>query len=91
MRPSDVKDTIKRKFYYPRTFAQHKNKGKVNNKLRPFKIKNGDYVRISHLRNVFTRAFDGIYTGEEFRIHKRYHGGRLPIYRLQEEENKGTF
>ena len=43
---------------------------------------------------MFTRAYDETYSGEVFRIYKRYHRGTLPIYRLQDlqqEEIKGTF
>ena len=59
-----------------------------------FKYKIGDYVRIGHLKNVFTRAYDETYSGEVFQVYKRYHRIILPIYRLrdlQQEEIKGTF
>ena len=51
-------------------------------------------MRISHLKTVFTRAYDETYSGEVFQIYKRYHRGALPIYRLQDlqqEEIKITF
>ena len=75
-------------------FAQNPRSNKPNIKLRPFKYKIDDYVRISHLKTVFTRAYDETYLGEVFQIYKRNHRGALPIYRLQDlqqEEIKGTF
>ncbi|XP_060560808.1 uncharacterized protein LOC132720657 [Ruditapes philippinarum] len=94
MRPIDVKETNQEEVRLSTYFTQNKNKGKGNIKLRPFKFKIGDYVRISHLRTVFTQANDETNTGEVFRVYKRYHRGTLPIYRLQimqQEEIKGTF
>ena len=63
-------------------------------KLKPFKFKIGDYVRISHLKNVFARAYDETYSGEVLEVHNRYHRGTIPIYRIrdvQHEYIKGTF
>ena len=63
-------------------------------KLKPFKFKVGDNVRISHLRTPFTRAYDETYTGEVFQVHIRYYRGILPIYRLRDmqgDEITGTF
>ncbi|WAR09592.1 hypothetical protein MAR_034668 [Mya arenaria] len=59
---------------------------KTVTKLKPFKLKVGDYV--SHLKTVLTRAY------EVFRVHKHYNKGTLPIYRLRDLQNeniKGTF
>ena len=54
----------------------------------------GDHVRISHLKTIFTRAYDETYTGELFKVSKRYYRGTIPVYRLKDmldEEIKGTF
>lgn len=94
MRPSDVKDNNQEEVRLSTYFAQNSKTDKVNIKFRPFKFKIGDYVRISHLRNAFTRAYDETYSGEVFKIYKRYHRGILPIYRLrdlQDEDITGTF
>jgi len=43
---------------------------------------------------VFTRAYDQIYSGEVFKVNKRYSRGTLPIHRLldlQNEDITGTF
>ncbi len=60
----------------------------------PFKLKQGDYVRISHLRRAFQREYDERYTGEIFKVATRRVRGGLNIYTLtdfQDEEVKGTF
>ena len=94
MTPASVKDDNEEEARLPTYFAQNPRSNKPNIKLRPFKYKINDYVRISHLKTVFTRAYDETYSGDVFRIYKRYHRGALPIYRLQDlqqEEIKGTF
>ena len=94
MSPSEVNDKNQEELRLSTYFAQNKTDSKAVHKLKTFKYKVGDYVRISDLRNVFTRAYDETYSGEVFQIHKRYHRGTLPIYRLrdmQDEDIKGTF
>ena len=76
-------------------FSQNKSRVKSEtNELKRFKYKIGDHVRITYLKNVFTRAYDQTYSGEVFVISKRYHRGILSIYRLndlQNEDIRGTF
>jgi len=95
MIPADVRDANSEEVRLATYFAQNpKMKQKMSNKRKPYKFKIGDHVQISHLRTVFTRAYDETYTGEVFKIHKRYHRGTLPIYRLQDmqqEDITGTF
>ena len=64
--------------------------------LKPYEFNIGDYVRISHLRNAFTGAYDETYSGEVFKVHNtcRYHRGILLIYKLrdlQDEDISRTF
>lgn len=94
IRPSDVKVTNEEEVRLATYFAQNTKNSTINTKLKPYKFKIGAYVRISHLKSAFTRAYDQTYTGEVFKIHKRYYRGSLPIYRLvdlEDEEIKGTF
>ena len=94
MRPADVKQNNQEDVRIATYFAQSSKQKQLTTKLKPFKFKYGDYVRISHLKTAFTRAYDQTYSGEVFQIHKRYHRGTLPIYRLrdlQDEDIKGTF
>ena len=94
MRPADAKDKNQEEVRLATYFARNPKQAKTNTKLKLFKFKEGDYVRISHLKTVFTRAYDQTYSGEVFKVHKRYHRGTLPIYRLrdlQNEDIKGTF
>ena len=75
-------------------FAQQKKRVKSSPALKPFKYKVGDYVRITHLRQTFTRAYDETYSGEVFRVFKRYHRGGLSIYKLrdlQRDDIQGSF
>ena len=61
---------------------------------KPFRFKVGDKVRITYIRNIFTREYDEKWTGEIFKVTQRIMRGRLPIYRLKDfhdEEIKGTF
>ncbi|WAR04400.1 hypothetical protein MAR_019769 [Mya arenaria] len=77
MPTSDVTDT-NQEVQLATYVSQNPKYAKQDTKLKPFKFTVGNYVRISHLRN----------------IHKRYHRGTLPIYRLrdlQDEEIKRTF
>jgi hypothetical protein len=61
---------------------------------KPFRFKVGDKVRITYIRNIFTREYEEKWTGEIFKVTQRIMGGGLPIYRLKDvhdEEIKGTF
>ena len=94
MAPADVKNTNQEEVRLATYFAQNPKHKVLNTKLKVFKYKIGDHVRISHTRNVFTRAYDETYSGEVFQVFKRYHRGTLPIYRLrdlQHDDIKGTF
>ena len=89
--PSDVTENNEEAVHLS-TYLSRRND--VNTTLRRFKYKVGDYVRISHLKTPFTRAYDETFTGEMFKIDKRYRRGDIPVYRLrdmQDDEIKGTF
>ena len=58
-----------------------------------YKFNVGDLVRIPFYRNIFSKDSDEKWTGELFRIAKRYFRGSKPIYRIQDysgEDIKGT-
>lgn len=40
-------------------------------------------------KNVFTGAYNQTYSGEVFKVNKRYHRGTRPVYKY--ENVKGTF
>ena len=66
----------------------------VKRTRKPFKFKLGDRVRISHLRNVFSREYDEKWSGEIFAVSQKILRGGLPVYRLKDydgDEIKGTF
>jgi len=59
-----------------------------------FKFKVGDKVRITQLRNIFSREYDEKWTGEVFNISSRFWRNNTPIYRIKDyngEEITGTF
>ena len=59
-----------------------------------FKLNEGDYVRISHLRRTFQREYDERYTGEIFKVATRRVRGGLNVYTLKDfydEEVEGSF
>ena len=59
-----------------------------------FTYKIGDRVRITHLRNIFSREYDIKWTGEIFTVAQRFYRGNTPIYRLKDyagESITGSF
>lgn len=63
-------------------------------KHNPFTFKVGDKVRISHLRSAFQREYDIKWSGEIFKINKRFLRQNQPIYKIVDWFNKpvkGTF
>ena len=49
-----------------------------------FRFRIGDKVRITHLRNIFSREYDEKWTGEIFTIFKRFWRKQTPIYRIKD-------
>jgi hypothetical protein len=63
-------------------------------KKMTFKFKIGDKVRITQLRNIFSREYDEKWTGEVFNVSQRFWRSEVPIYKIKDyhdEEIKGTF
>ena len=59
-----------------------------------FKFEIGDVVRLSYLAKTFDRGYDQKWTGELFRIVKRYLRRGIPVYKVQDyagESITGTF
>ena len=80
--PSDVKPTNEEEIRISTYLAQNRPSNNRIPRKRPFKYRLDQYVRVSHLKGAFTRAYDQTYSGEIFRISKRYYRGNLPVYRL---------
>ncbi|XP_063435899.1 uncharacterized protein LOC134716820 [Mytilus trossulus] len=77
------------KMYWPKRLQP-----KTEKVRKPFRFKIGDKVRITYMRNPFTREYDEKWSGEIFKISQRILRGGLPVYRLidfQNEEISGTF
>jgi hypothetical protein len=61
---------------------------------KTYKYKTGQTVRLSHLRSVFDREYSQKWTGEIFKIDKRFKREGLPVYTLVDWEGdnvEGTF
>ena len=66
-----------------------KEKKKSKRTRNVFKFKVGDYVRISNLRGIFEKEYDERWTGEIFKILKRFTRQTFPLYELEDIEGKG--
>ena len=69
-------------------------KNKITRKSSKFALATGDLVRISNLRRTFEREYDIRWTGELFKVSKRYLRGGKTIYKIEDfhgDEIKGTF
>lgn len=60
-----------------------KKERKIKRKIQ-YKVKVGDYVRISYKRDPFERVYDQKFSGEEFIVAKRYTRQDIPVYRLKD-------
>jgi hypothetical protein len=60
----------------------------------PYAFRVGDTVRITHLKNKFTREYSQKWTGEIFTVRSRYRIDGVPVYQLKDFNNEdilGTF
>jgi hypothetical protein len=67
---------------------------KSRKRRKPFTLKIGDKVRITHLKRTFQRDYDQTYTEEIFVVRDRFVSQGIPIYRLKDmmdDPIKGTF
>ena len=76
---SDNEEEVHVATYLSRTTAESKKR---------YKYKIGDRVRITHLRNVFSREYDQKWTGEIFTVAQRFYRGNTPIYRLNDYDGE---
>ena len=95
MAPAKVTKTKETSIWW-RMYWPRKQPGvqKLKKTRKPFKFKVGDKVRLSHLKNPFSREYDEKWTGEIFSISQKILRGGLPLYRVKDydgDEIKGTF
>ena len=65
-----------------------------NFRLKPYKFKVGDNVRVTHTKTLFDTEYDFKWTGEIFKIRVRYKRDGINVYRLKDfldEDIKGSF
>lgn len=49
-----------------------------------FRFKLNDLVRLSHLKHIFRRGYNQQFTGEIFKIAKRFHLQGIPMYKVKD-------
>ena len=59
-------------------------KPKAVYKVKPYKFRIGDTVRISFLRGKFDKEYDQKFSGELFTVTKRYRRSGIPVYHLKD-------
>lgn len=76
-----------------------KRSGKQNTKKKKqrtvrYRYKINDLVRLSHLKHIFRRGYNQQFTGEIFKVSKRFHLQGIPMYKVRdfnEELIEGDF
>ena len=81
--------------YMIRTKTQPQTTTKPRKKTKQrYKYKEGQTVRISHVRSVFDREYSQKWTGELFKIRERFKREDVPVYTLKDwsgEDIEGSF
>lgn len=65
-------------------YLKKSQKGKQKRRIPSFKFKVDDLVRISYLKHPFRRTYQQQYTGELFKVAKRYRKQGIPLYKLKD-------
>ena len=71
-----------------------KGENKGSRRIQPFKFKVNDLVRISYHKHPFRRTYEQQYTGETFKIAKRYRRQAINLYKSKDWNDEpiiGTF
>lgn len=53
-----------------------------------YRYKVNDLVRLSHLKHIFRRGYNQQFTGEVFKIAKRFHLQGIPMYKVKDFNNE---
>ena len=103
MAPADVgeeneKEIWNRTYFppadYKKAFREAANTKRIKKKKKTFEFAVGDEVRVSYLKEPFSRDYDEKYSGEVFKVRKRRLDQGIPIYFLTDyggDEVKGAF
>jgi len=92
--PSSIDSNNEHESRYEQYLIRQKQTPIRRKKKRPFALKKGQVVRITHVRNVFDREYSQKWSGELFKIKRRFRREGLPVYGLEDwmgEDIKGTF
>lgn len=82
MKPNEVTESNSKQLWW-RIYKPRKSRLK---RIKSFLYRVGDEVRITYLKNIFSREYDQNWTGEVFTIRRRYRLGGIPVYQLQDIE-----
>ena len=63
--------------------ANLSKRGKRRRNIK-FRFKINDLVRLSHLKHIFRRGYNQQFTGEIFKITKRFHLQGIPMYKVKD-------
>lgn len=63
--------------------ANQSKRGKRRRNIK-FRFKINDLVRLSHLKHIFRRGYNQQFTGEIFKITKRFHLQGIPMYKVKD-------
>ena len=92
--PASVDPATESESRYEQYLIRRKRKtgGPIKDRRYAFKV--GQVVRVSRIRNVFDRQYSQHWSGELFKVTRRFRREGLPVYRLEDwtgEELTGTF
>lgn len=82
-KPSSVNKSNESESRYEQYLLRNKKK-KTNMRVRKFKYKSGQIIRVNLLRHVFDRQYSQKWSGELFRIKSKFRRQGLPMYRLED-------
>ena len=96
--PKDVNASNKAELfgymYLTKKHSSKIHKRKIQKRKIPYKFKIGSLVRISHLKQPFTRSYQQQWSAEIFKVKNRFLRQGIPQYQLidlQDDSIKGTF
>lgn len=73
---------------------ENRTQRKKNQRTVRYRYKINDLVRLSHLKHIFRRGYNQQFTGEIFKVSKRFHLQGIPMYKVRdfnEELIEGDF
>lgn len=95
--PASIDENNEQESRYEQYVLREKSSTRVKNEVkrhRLYAFKIGQTVRVTHIRNVFDREYSQKWTGELFKVKRRFSRDGLPVYKIEDwtgEDVEGTF